>query len=109
MLARSRRTQEPCVVCYVHEQICASKHKLACQIADCVFETNEWCDLHIIIGEAEHRVIHACIKIAGHPFACYRSEKRKRMSQRKVFTTQHQMHPAMTLHLLCAPTDQQRW
>src|SRR4029450_1320882 len=49
MLTRSSRAEEPCVVRHVHEQVCAFKYKLARQIANRVFKTNQRRDTDVAI------------------------------------------------------------
>ncbi len=64
--------------------------------------------MNIAVRQVKNRVLSARGKIARHPRAGDRGEKRKRMSQRNVFAKRDEMGLAINLHLLAGLRDEQR-
>src|ERR1700693_860305 len=99
--------QKPAVVGYIDQKIRAVEDKLPDEIADGVFETNQGRDADIGFGQMKHGMFATRSEIARDPSAGDGGEKRKRMSQRNVFTKRNEMDFAIDLHLLAIVRDEQ--
>ena len=97
VLPRSGRTQEPAVVRDVHEQVRAGQNKLAREIADRVFETNQWRDPGLVVRQFENRMLFSESEIVRHLVADDAGEEGNGVASRDVFAERHEMDFAINL------------
>src|ERR1700719_222901 len=100
MLLRPGRMQKPTVVRYVDEEVRAFEDELPGQVANRVFETDQWRNPNVAIGKAENGVIGSWRKISGHPRPSDDGKEGKRTSCRNVLAKRNQVDFAINLHAL---------
>src|SRR6185437_7827066 len=91
VLVRSSGPLKPAIVRHVYEQVRSRtclvwKYKFSGKLANRVFETDQWRDMNIAIGQSEHGVICSFFEIAGDLIAYNLRKQRHCVSTRDILS-----------------------